>query len=190
MRVDPAKSAERRARRTERVAENAALDDISAGLDRLDGPAASQDAPGRHWGTRDRTYPINQPKARKSKPRRKKSPTLSKLKKLLWNEISLLVRSWSRVCVACDLRPTECAAHIVPSNEGAATRFFLPNLYPCCVICNGLENWNRANWVYIHKKRFGDEFVDALFAFSETTFQIKKHWVLEQTERMRKLRGA
>ena len=188
MKTDLARSRARKARRVERVAESSAIS-VALGIILPDPLKSTAKAPLRHWGSRDVTFPINQPK-RPRKAKRKKSPTLSKLKKLLWHEISLLVRSWSRVCVACDLRPTECAAHIVPSNEGAATRFFLPNLYPCCVICNGLENWNRANWVYIHKKRFGDEFVDALFAFSETTFQLKKDWVLEQTERMRKLRGA
>ena len=179
--------AEKKASRAEKLADNDAL-----------ACAVSGNPPSLPEQASDLALPIKRLKRatgiiRRNKgirPKRKKSPTLSKLKKLLWHEISLLVRSWSRVCVACDLRPTECAAHIVPSNEGAATRFFLPNLYPCCVICNGLENWNRANWVYIHKKRFGDEFVDALFAFSETTFQLKKDWVLDQTARIRKLRGA
>ena len=124
------------------------------------------------------------------KGKRKKSPSMSKLKKLLWAEISQIVRSWSAVCLACGIRATECAAHIVPSNEGAATRYFLPNLYPCCLICNGLEKWNRASWVYHHREMFGTDYVDALYAYSDTMFQVKKDWVLEQTERMKKLRGT
>lgn len=122
--------------------------------------------------------------------KKKKSLSLSKLKKLLWTEISLLVRSWSPVCLACKIRPTEVAAHIVPSNEGAMTRYFLPNLYPCCVICNGLEKWNRATWVYEHRNMFGEEFVDALYMMSNEIFQVKNHWVLEQTDRMKKLMAS
>ncbi len=123
------------------------------------------------------------------KPKRKKSPTLSKLKKLLWVHISLIVRSWSSVCLACGVNPTNCAAHIVPSNDGAATRFFLPNLYPCCIACNKSEYHQRGSWVYKHREIFGADLVDCLYAMSETPFQLKKHWVLEQTERMKKLRG-
>lgn len=124
------------------------------------------------------------------KPRkRKRSPSLPKLKKLLWDEISLLVRSWSPVCVMCRVNATYSANHIVPANDGAATRFFLPNIYPGCASCNGSERRQRGSWVYRHKAVFGDEFVDALYAFSETHFPLKKWWVLEQTERMRRLRA-
>lgn len=119
--------------------------------------------------------------------KKKKSPSLSKLKKALWTEISLLVRSWSPKCLACG-SPTQVAAHIVPSNEGAMTRYFLPNLYPACVLCNGLEKWNRGSWVKKHEDMFGADYVNALYLMAQDTFQIKKWWVLEQTERMRKLR--
>lgn len=134
-----------------------------------------------------------QAKSRKSKPRRlkrKKSPTLSMLKKKLWSKIAPLVRSWSVVCLACGVNPTSCAAHIVPSNDGAATRFFLPNLYPACHACNKAEHHQRGSWVYRHREIFGADVVDALYSFSETTFQLKKDWVLEQTERMNRLLGA
>jgi len=116
-------------------------------------------------------------------PKRNKSPSLSKLKKILWDATATIVKSWSRTCWACG-GPTQCAAHIVPSNDGAATRFFLPNLYPCCLTCNTNERYFRGSWVYKHKKIFGADYVDALYDFSETIFQIKKHWVIEQTERM------
>lgn len=122
------------------------------------------------------------------KKKKKKSPSLSNLKNLLWAEISLLVRSWSETCLACHAN-TQCAAHIVPANDGAATRFFLPNLYPACFSCNESERRQRGSWVYKHREMFGADYVDALYALSETTFQIKKHWVVEQTERMKKLRG-
>lgn len=124
------------------------------------------------------------------KVKRKKSPSLSKLKKLLWTEISLVVRSWSPTCVVPGCQnPTQDACHIVPSNDGAATRFFLPNLYPGCKPHNAAESYRRGSWVYKHKEMFGDDFVDCLYMMSREMFDLDKSWVLEQTERMRKLRG-
>lgn len=120
--------------------------------------------------------------------KRKKSPTLSKLKKLLWEQISLYVRALYPNCRHCQA-PTQCAAHIVPSNDGAATRFFLPNIYGACFGCNEAERRRRGQWVYIHKEMFGDDFVDALYAMSKHVFQVKKYWVLEQIERIKQLRG-
>lgn len=149
------------------------------------GPGTLQDA---QEGPLPPTPRRRTPRTPVRKARKKKSPTLPKLKKILWREISALVRSWSEVCLACKSRPTEVAAHIVPSHEGAATRFFLPNLYPCCSICNGLEKWNRGSWVKVHESMFGTDYVDALYAYSETIFDLDKAWVIEQTERMRRLR--
>lgn len=184
VKTDLSRSRSRKARRVEKAAESQALAALG-GIPLLydvtlpDGtelkatgmaPKRSRTAPGR-------------------KQKRKKSPTLSKLKKLLWHEISLLVRSWSPVCAICKINPTECAAHIVPAEAGAATRFFLPNLYPCCFTHNYDEFRHRGNYVYKHMDVFGEDFVRALYLMSEETFQIKKYWVIEQTERMKKLRG-
>ena len=124
-----------------------------------------------------------------AKAKRKKSPSLSKLKKALWNEISLYIRGLYPNCRHCQA-PTQCVAHIVPSNDGAATRYFLPNLYAACFGCNCAERNYRGRWVYIHKDMFGSDFVDALYEMARTTFPLKKWWVLEQTERIKKLRGA
>ena len=186
MKTDPARSRARKARRVERVAESSAIS-VALGIILPDPLKSTAKAPLRHWGSRDVTFPINQPK-RPRKAKRKKSPTLSKLKKELWREISLLVRSWSNFCWACFTGPVEVAAHIVPSNDGAATRYFLPNLYPCCMACNTAERFQRGTWVYRHREIFGADMVDALYEMSRQTFQLKKHWVLEQTERIKKLR--
>lgn len=127
--------------------------------------------------------------AKGGKPRKKKSPTLSKLKKILWSELREVVYSQSPICVICGSDSPPVACHIVPSHEGAMTRFFLPNIYRGCGPCNYAENNRRGHWVKLHESKFGVDFVDALFAMSQETFQIKKHWVLEQIERMKKLRG-
>ncbi len=124
------------------------------------------------------------------KVKRVKLPSLTKLKTVLWTETSLLVRSWSPVCVACRVNPTYSANHIVPSNDGAATRFFLPNLYPGCSSCNEAERRRRGQWVKKHEEIFGVDFVDALYAFSKTTHPLKRWWLWEQIARIRSLRAA
>lgn len=177
------KRAARKSRRKEKVAENADLagkasNSVPSGDS--DANAANGKAPPRHFRSDN---------GRKG-GKRKKSPSMSKLKKQLWSEISLLVRSWSERCAACKVNPTSSAAHIVPSNSGAATRYFLPNLYPVCIGCNYAEYHQRGPWVYKHKEMFGDEYVDALYSMSRETFQIKKDWVIAETERIKKLRGA
>lgn len=127
---------------------------------------------------------------RGKKAKRKKSPSMSKLKKLLWEEMRQVVYSWSPdKCQACGSNDAPVACHIVPSSDAAATKFFLPNLYRGCRSCNDAERHRRGQWVKIHESIFGVDLVNALYALSETTFQLKKHWVLEQTERMKKLRG-
>lgn len=129
------------------------------------------------------------------KLKRPKSKSISKLKKELWTEISKIVRSWNRgLCLPClyfdrVMTPAECAAHIVPANDSAATKFFLPNLYPCCIAHNMAEKNRRGQWVKKHEEIFGAEYVDALYSMSRETFQIKRFWLEEQIERMRKLKA-
>lgn len=118
------------------------------------------------------------------KVKRKKLPSLPKLKTILWDKISLVVRSWSPICVACRVNPTYSANHIVPSNDGAATRFFLPNIYPGCSSCNEAERRRRGQWVKRHEEIFGVDFVDALYAMSKEIFPLKRWWLNEQIARM------
>lgn len=128
-------------------------------------------------------------KSARKRVKRKKLPSMKKVKATLWQETSLTVRSWSPVCMACNSNPTECAAHIVPSNDAAITRYFLPNLYPCCFSCNEAERHYRGQWVKRHEEMFGSDVVDALYAMSRNLFQPKRWWYVEQTERIKKLRG-
>lgn len=120
--------------------------------------------------------------------RKKKSPSLSKLKKELWKVLRQVVYSWSPLlCQACGAESAPVACHIVPSHEGAATRFFLPNLYRGCNSCNKAEQVRRVLWVSRHEEIFGKEYVEALREMSRTIFDMDKAWVLEQTDRMRKI---
>jgi hypothetical protein len=93
------------------------------------------------------------------------------------------------MCLGCGVYPTVLAAHIIPSGNGAATRFFLPNLYPACRHCNEGERRQRVEWFHKHKELFGEDYVEALYLMSREIFDLDKSWVLEQTERMKKLRG-
>lgn len=123
------------------------------------------------------------------KVKKKKSPSMSLLKKKLWEELRFVVYAESPVCRACGLDNDPVACHIVPSSDSAATKFFLPNIYRGCGSCNDAERRRRAQWVKRHEEIFGVDYVNALYDFSKTEFQLKKHWVLEQIERMKKLRG-
>lgn len=123
--------------------------------------------------------------------KKKKSPSMSKLKKLLWEEMRFVVYAESPDrCKACGSGNPPVACHIVPSHEGAATRFFLPNVYRGCNSCNKSEQVRRVSWVTRHEEIFGKDYVEALRDMSRTIFDMDKVWVREQTERMRGLRGA
>lgn len=176
-----AKAEARSMRRAARVAENAVLPTAPYT------PAASQDAPGPQKPKRGPRPNRTHVRGGAGKPKKKKSPSMSKLKKALWTQVSAYVRARDRRedagrCLACRTRPIEVAAHIIPSNEGAATRYDEFNLYGCCITCNGLEKWNRASWVYKHKEMFGAERVDQLYAQSRQITQFKRNEILAMTE--------
>lgn len=129
--------------------------------------------------------------------KKKKSPSLSKLKKLLWEELRAVVYAMSEFCLTCGSSDSPVACHIVPSSEGAVTAFFLPNIYRGCNSCNKAEVSRRGQWVKRFEEVFGADYVNALYQMVKDEiekpinerFQLKKWWVLEQTGRMRRLRG-
>lgn len=114
--------------------------------------------------------------------------SIPQLKKLLWNEISKYVRR-EPFCKICQ-QPTQCACHIVPSNDGAMTKFFLPNIYPGCFSCNNKERRFRFSWVFIHKQLFGEDYVNALYMMSRDIFQFKRPWIIEQIHRFKALNST
>lgn len=131
-------------------------------------------------------------KVKKSK--RPKSKSMSKLKKELWAEVAAYVKERDRkvrgdVCRICGKRPIECAYHIIPSHEGAATRYDEENIAGACNACNASEKWNRASYVFLHKKIFGAEMVDRLYEKSRQIVQFKRCDIIEMTERFRGMRG-
>lgn len=151
-----------------------------------------QDAPGRaRTGVRgSRVRPPVQKRAK-----RPKSKSMSNLKKELWVEVSAFVRERDRAkyagrCLACQTNPIQVACHIIPSHEGAATRYDETNLYAGCIPCNGAEKWNRASWVFKHKQMFGAEKIDQLYAKSRQIVQFKRADIIEMTEQFRAKRGA
>lgn len=192
-----AKKTARKSRRVEKLAESQELAQIANGL----GPSLADSASNSDQGVKNaapRGGPsgavfgsVGQTRTKTDrKKKKKKSPTLSKLKKLLWDEIVKVVYAQNPLCLTCGSDAPPVACHIVPSHEGAATRFFLPNLYRGCATCNLNEKWNRGKWaILIFPAFFGEDYVDALYDMSSQIFDLDKSWVIEQTERMRKLRG-
>lgn len=128
--------------------------------------------------------------------KKKKSPSLSKLKKILWEVLRFVVYAESPDrCITCGSDAPPVACHIVPSGDGAVIRFFLPAIYRGCRSCNDDERRHRGRWRGKFEEIFGRDFVAAFYAMSEEEsqkppaekFQIKKHWVLEQTARMQRI---
>ena len=119
MKTDLARSRARKARRVEKAAENA---DIAAatGKEPLISSKQGLEAPPRHWGARDVTYPINQPKRpRKAKRGRlKRAPSRKKqidgIKKRILGvggKWSKAVRARDGKCVMCHKTDTLQAHH-------------------------------------------------------------------------------
>lgn len=127
--------------------------------------------------------------------KKKKSPSLSKLKAILWDATRKVVYAESDICLTCGSDAPPVACHIIPSSSGALVKFFLPAIYRGCASCNKAESVRRGQWVKKFEARFGVDFVNALYQMVDDEmlkpinerFQIKKWWVLEQTARMRKL---
>ena len=129
------------------------------------------------------------------KEKKKKSPSLSKLKKILWDVLRQVVYAQSEVCLTCgsDAEPQAC--HIVPASESALLKFFLPNIYRGCAACNKAEQSRRGQWVKRFEDAFGADYVNALYQMAadeflkplNERFQLKKYWVLEQTHRIDRL---
>lgn len=150
------------------------------------------DAQGVDGGPKTSNGRTDSPKSRGGRLNAKRKPkakSMSRLKKDLWEELRHVVYAQSSWCVACLEPSSPVACHIVPKSDGMATAFFLPNIYRGCNSCNDAERRRRGQWVKWHEQIFGTAYVDALYSMSRETFQIKRAWVLEQTERMRKLRA-
>lgn len=87
-------------------------------------------------------------------PKKKKAPSIAKLKKTLWERCKVIVRkryqnsdgSWN--CYTCSLRITNPqdahTAHFIASSIcGVTLRYSLDNLRVCCGGCNV---WKSGNW--------------------------------------------
>lgn len=99
--------------------------------------------------------------------------TKTALKKKLWDLVSLYVRlrdkalygDRCRVGRACRGRGLiECAFHLVPSNDGAATRYDPANIVGACNRCNRGEQLNRFKYEGVLERVFGKAYMDDLRA--------------------------
>jgi 5-methylcytosine-specific restriction endonuclease McrA len=112
------------------------------------------------------------------KIKRARAISLSKLRKQVWAALSAWVRYRDNAiyghCVICRSRPIECAYHLIPSNQGAATRWDPDNIKGACSTCNFNENHNRAKYAFIHIRLFGIEEMTRLDALSRETRQYKR----------------
>lgn len=112
-------------------------------------------------------------------PKNKKKPSITKLRKQVWDALSLYVRArdskvHNGLCLICVTRPIEIAYHLIPANEGAAMKFDHEDVVGACSLCNFLEQNNRARYSLKHIELFGIEKMRALEAKSRTTVQYRR----------------
>ena len=113
--------------------------------------------------------------------------SMSLVKKRLWNLISLYVRLRDSVlfgglCLICHIRPIQCAYHIVPSNDGAGTRWdWDNNIVGACHACNYGEMRHRFKYRLKHIQIFGAERMAALEIKASKTVKYSKADLLDLT---------
>ena len=101
------------------------------------------------------------------------------VKKALWDMVSLYVRLrdkalYGPMCRICGRRPIQCAYHLVPSNDGADTRYDPANIVGACSSCNFAEYHHRYSFQFKHEKLFGLELMDALREKSKAVVQYSR----------------
>lgn len=158
------KAMARKAKRIDRIADNLAL---SVRGTQLQAPGTPQDAPPRHWGSRDKGYAFGRVrKARKPKTSRKR--LVAQLDELC----SQYVRKrdgakTGGLCVFGCGRPIFCWFHFIKRSRSLKTRWdHEDNLVASCAPCNGYMEHNEAPfWVWYIKNKGADR-MEALEARS------------------------
>ncbi len=116
---------------------------------------------------------------RGKKAKRKKLPSITKLRKQVWTALSLYIRERDKslhggLCLICRTRPIKLAYHLIPANEGAAMKFDPDDCVGACTLCNFYEQNNRARYALKHIELFGIEKMRALEEKSRTTVQYRR----------------
>lgn len=97
-----------------------------------------------------------------------KAMTKTAIKKKLWTLVSLYVRMRDNYlygkCRICGIRPIQCAYHLIPSNDGAATRYDPEAIVGGCDPCNYGERMHRFKYRLKHIEIFGAELIARLEA--------------------------
>lgn len=118
--------------------------------------------------------------------KRKKLPSISLLKKKLWEKCKLEVRARDKgVCQACGAKGLSGAnaqtSHLIASSIcGAYLRYDLRNLYLCCYRCNISLSGNIANLYRNIVAQKGQEFVDTLFKDKQRTIQLDRAFLVDK----------
>jgi 5-methylcytosine-specific restriction endonuclease McrA len=109
--------------------------------------------------------------------------TKSVIKARLWALVSeyarLRDREWFITCRICRRRPIQCAYHLIPSNDGAATRYDLDNIVGACNPCNNGERLHRFKYRLKHIDIFGKEWIEHLEAKASKAHQYSRADLLE-----------
>lgn len=116
----------------------------------------------------------------KKKPKRKKLPSMRRVKKAAWDALSQYVRARDAAknggrCLICSTNPIELAYHIWPASAGSAAKWNPLGIVGGCGPCNYGEVNNRAEYVFKHIEIFGFEAVEKLRLESKQFVQYKRH---------------
>ena len=184
VKTDPAKSAERRARRTERVAQ---CDSIAAMVREDLGlpPKSPQDSLQGRLASSFVAWAIRKPK-RPRKAKRKKSPSVSKLEAILWDVFATFIkirdkRANNGLCFYCDFRPIDSAMHRIKRGK-RATKYDERNCHGGCHSCNFEDNHNPQKFDAIFIRKCGVELFLELETKSREFCPRTRGGILDKTE--------
>lgn len=120
----------------------------------------------------DKLYSPRKPKKAQGKTLKKKTVSISKLKKQLWNECRRITRKRFNVdgeyyCFTCgNLTEVPHTGHIIASSLcSAEMRYSLDNLRPQCYMCNIHKS---GNWVGFYEA-LGQEYMENLMQINRET---------------------
>ena len=124
-----------------------------------------------------------------------KKPSISKLKKKLWQLFSIYIRTRNldekgrTTCVTCGTKKhwkEMQAGHFVPGRTNGIL-FDERGIHAQCKGCNIFKAGNLIEYYPFMLKNYGQSIVDDLRRLSKTPVKITEEWYTEEIERLKKL---
>jgi len=125
--------------------------------------------------------------------KRKKLPSMARMKKMAWEALSLFVRARDAVrfngkCAICRVNHIECAYHLIPASEGAGVKWDAENIVGACFRCNYMEHRFRMSYTLKHMSLFGADKIMAIHNRRNDIVQYKRHHYAEMIVKYTQMR--